>query len=222
MNGGDSDLALTASLRRRMAVELGTLAVLTPVFLYFIPHNIGLYVALALLFFGFIVVSTARTREYVWGRQTLSRSERLRRSAGVMSLVTIPVALAFFVWCLWTGHRVSYVNMFFAFCLYVPWALLQQTIFQVYLLGRLRAMLPLASPVILAALNGTAYGLVHLPDRELALLTIAAGIVWSYSYLRDRHLLPIAISHALLASTFFYFVDARDLFAELLRRLGAL
>jgi membrane protease YdiL (CAAX protease family) len=80
--------------------------------------------------------------------------------------------------------------------------------------------LPLASPVILAAVNGTAYGLVHLRNRQLALVTIVAGIVWSYVYLRDRQLLPIAISHAVLGSTFYYFVGTRDLFTELVALIG--
>ncbi len=201
-------------------MELAVLAVLTPAFLYYAPHHLGLYAALALLFLGFIAITVRNTHEHVWGRHTAHPGERLRRSARVMALVSVPPAVAFFGWCLWSGNPVSYLNLLVAFSLYVPWALLQQAIFQLYLLGRLRAVLPSVSPLILAALNGTAYGLVHLPNPGLVLLTVVAGTVWSYSYLRDRHLLPIAFSHALLGSTFYYFVDARDPLAELLARLA--
>jgi hypothetical protein len=63
--------------------------------------------------------------------------------------------------------------------LYIPWAAVQQTLFQFYLHGRLRALLRSASPLLPCALTGTCYGLVHLPDLRLAALTSGAGIVWS-------------------------------------------
>ncbi len=216
----DLPLPLPDALRRRIALELAALAVLTPIFLYFAPHDLGLYATLALLFLGFILITARNTKEYVWGRHEAHWFVRLRRSARPMSLLTIPPVAAFFAWCVWTGHHISWLNLFLAFCLYLPWALLQQTIFQVYLLGRLRAVLPLTPPILIAAFNGTAYGLVHLPDQGLALVTVVAGILWSYTYLRDRHLLPIAVSHAMLGSTFYYFVGARDLFAEWVVRLN--
>ncbi len=92
---------------------------------------------------------------------------------------------------------------------FIPWSFLQQTIFRFYLLGRLRGLLPLASPSLLAVVNGTAYRLTQLPDWHVVLVTVVAGIVWSYFYLRDREILPIAISHAILGSTFYYSVTAR-------------
>jgi membrane protease YdiL (CAAX protease family) len=106
-------------------------------------------------------------------------------------------------------------------CFYVAWALLQQTLFQFYLLGRLRALLPFASPMLLSTINGTAYGLVHLAggapliQRSLVTgVTIIGGICWSYSYYRDRYVLPLALSHALLGTTFYYWVIGRDIGGE--------
>lgn len=202
------------SLRLRLMFELGTLAALTLVFLYYARQDLSLYVGMAALFLGFVAFSAKETRERIWGPPTSRKSDRLWRSTLAMAAMTIPGVIVFFAWCVWTGHEVSYVNLLLALGLYIPWALLQQTIFQFYLLGRLRALLPLASPILLAVVVGTAYGLVHLPDWHVALVTIAAGIFWSYSYLRDRHILPIAISHAILGSTFYYFVMARDLIDE--------
>ncbi len=209
-----------AGLRQRIGVELGILAVLTPLFLYYAPHDAELYAALALAFFAIVAINLRNTHEHVWAPHALDRSAGLRRSARVMTLLTLPAAAVFFGWWLWNGHTVSYLNLALAFCLYVPWALLQQAIFQLYLLGRLRVVLPGAPAPMLALLNGSAYGLVHLPNPGLALLTVVAGSIWSYAYLRDRKLLPIALSHALLGSTFYYFVDARDLLAELLARFA--
>jgi hypothetical protein len=38
--------------------------------------------------------------------------------------------------------------------------------------------------------------------------------VWSWYYLRDRQLLPIAFSHAVLGTTYFYWVRGQDLIRE--------
>ena len=205
---------LPASLRKRYALELMALAVLTPLFLFFAPHNVGLYATVAVLFFGTIAVNAIKQKERIWPRPTLEWRERFFRSTGLMLAITVPTVFAFYAWCVWAGHHVSYVNLLLAFCLYFPWALLQQSIFMIYLLGRLRVVLPWASPLVLAGLNGLAYGLVHLPDTTLAAVTIVAGSVWSYAYLRDRQLLPIVLSHAILGSTFYYFVGARDLYQD--------
>lgn len=198
------------------------LVFLTPVFLYYAPRGVGLYVGSALAFLCFIAWTAEDTRIRIWGQPEAANHERLRRSTLTMSVLTIPVVAAFFGWHLWMGHDVSYVNLLLTFCLYLPWALLQQTIFQFYLLGRLRVLLPLAPPILLAVVNGTAYGLVHLPNQQVTLLTIIGGIFWSYSYLRDRQIWPIAVSHAMVGSTFYYFVIARDLYGELFAYLSHL
>jgi hypothetical protein len=208
------------SLRLRILFELGILATLTPLFLYYAPRDRGLYVAMALLFLGFVAVTARETKERIWGRLALGKSERLWRSARAMAVMTIPIVIVFFGWSVWIGHEVSYRNLLLAFGLYIPWALLQQTIFQFYLLGRLRMLLPFLSPILLALVAGTAYGLVHLPDWPITLVTTLVGGYWSYSYLRDRHILPIAMSHAILGSTFYYFVIGRDLIDEYLGKFS--
>lgn len=211
---------MAAALRKRVAFELGTLALLTPIFLYYVPRSVGLYVGTASLFLCFIALTARYTRARIWGAPASGSLYRLRRSTRAMLVLTIPVVIAFFAWSVWMGHHVPYMNLLLAFCLYLPWAFLQQTIFQFYLLGRLRVLLPLVSPILLAGVNGTAYGLVHLPDQQLTLLTMIGGIFWSYSYLRDRHIWPLAVSHAVIGSTFYYFVNERDLFGEFLAHLS--
>ena len=218
----ESKVTVPAALRRRMTIELVTLAVLAPLFLYFVPRNAGLYATAAVLFFGFVVISAVKQKERIWPVPTRAWEERLGRSMGIMFLVTAPTVLLFYAWCVSVGHQISFENLLFAFLLYFPWALLQQCIFMVYLLGRLRTALPSASPPLLAALNGAAYGFVHLPDKLLTLVTMLAGTVWSYAYLRDRQLLPIALSHAILGSTFYYFVSGRDLWQDWLLVLSRL
>ena len=212
----------TTALRNRAVLELATLTILTPLFLYFVPRNAGLYATAAILFFGFVGISVIKQREHIWPAPTRAWTERLSRSMGLMFAVTAPTVLLFYAWSLWMGQQISLDNLFLAFCLYFPWALLQQAIFMLYLLGRLRTALPSVAPPIVAVLNGTAYGLVHLPDKVLALVTLIAGSVWSYAYLREQQLLPLALSHAVLGSTFYYFVAGRDLYQDWLTVLARL
>lgn len=208
------------SLRLRVLYELGILATLTPLFLYYAPRDRGLYVAMALIFLGFVAVTARETKARIWGRPASAKSERLWRSTRAMAVMTIPMVIVFFGWSVWMGHEVSYRNLLLAFGLYIPWAFLQQTIFQFYLLGRLRTLLSFLSPILLALIAGTAYGLVHLPNWPVTLVTTLVGAYWSYSYLRDRHISPIAMSHAILGSTFYYFVIGRDLIDEYLGRVS--
>jgi membrane protease YdiL (CAAX protease family) len=194
-----------SSLRRRVATELIALTVGATLFLRFGPHNLLVYVGLASLAAAAVGLTARHTRERIWGPAPASRAHRLRRSAVQMAVLTMPVALLFLACGSYLyGTSVLRVQVLITFAFYLPWALLQQTLFQFYLLGRLRVLLPFASPVFLSILDGMLYGMTHLPSGWLlAGLTVMAGIVWSYCYQRDRSLLPIAASHAVLGTAFF-------------------
>lgn len=69
------------------------------------------------------------------------------------------------------------------------------------LLGRLLILLPAPGAVVA---TGMAYSLVHLPEVGLALASAPAGIFWTFLDFRDRLLIPLGLSHALLASTYYY------------------
>lgn len=197
--------ALGSSLRYRVAAELAALTVGAILFLRFGPHNLFVYTGLALLFGAAVGLTAKHTRERVWGPASAPRAVRVRRSAALMTALTLPVAFLFFIYGYYLyGSSVLRLQVLLTFAYYLPWALLQQTLFQFYLLGRLRVLLPLASPVLLSVVDGVLYGMTHLPSGWLlAGLTVASGVVWSYCYHRDRSLLPIAVSHAVLGTAFF-------------------
>jgi membrane protease YdiL (CAAX protease family) len=92
-------------------------------------------------------------------------------------------------------------------------ALLQQTLLQFYLLGRLLALFPKRHPVVPITITGVGFALVHLPD-VWALATIPAGIIWTFIYYRYRFIWPLALSHAALGSAFCYGLFGQDLAAE--------
>jgi membrane protease YdiL (CAAX protease family) len=96
--------------------------------------------------------------------------------------------------------------------LYFPWALLQQFVFQFYLLGRLSYLLP---PAVAIGITAVAFSAVHYPRYPIMAGTLIGCLVWSLSYRRHRVLLPLAASHALLGATMHYWVIGRDLLADL-------
>jgi len=226
------------SLRVRMAIELLIILALTGLFLYFTTErkirSTVLYVGMALIGFSLVGLNRRETAERIWGPPDYPVFDRLRRSAVNVSIFTIPTIFLFLVIGIlaryhgapWLHEPVPMIslNFFIALAFYLPWALLQQTLFQFYLLGRFRALLPFASPLFISTVNGILYGLVHLgpswSEVGVTFVTILGGIFWSYSYHRDRYVLPIAVSHACLASTFYYWVYGRDLVAELVQKFG--
>jgi hypothetical protein len=224
-------------MRVRLALELGIIALLTVAFLTLAPSpilNTGTYVGLALVGLGLIAYGRKDTEEKIWGPPESPDFDRVRRCAIGMSALTIPPVIIFLIIGIVARYWLPQLRLtgapcpmfslhfFMALLFYLPWALLQQTLFQFYLLGRLRALLPFASPLLLSTLNGIAYGLVHLPSGILlTLVTIIGGIFWSYSYYRDRYVLPIALSHALLGTTFYYWIYGRDIIGEILTRMGS-
>ena len=221
------------SLRFRVATELIVLAILTALFLLFVPQDPGtkqgIYIGMALVGLGLVGFTARETEERIWGPVSSPPFDRVRRCAINVSILTIPPAIGFFI----LGAAGRYfeigplkqacpmisVHFLLALLFYLPWALLQQTLFQFYLLGRLRALLPFASPFTISVINGVLYGLCHLPNPSVTIVTIIGGIFWSYSYHRDRYVIPIAISHAVLAATFFYWLQGRDVIGELLKTL---
>ena len=210
------------SVRHRILTELFVLGVLTIVFLALFPKR-PIYIDVLLALFALcLIASNARfTKNSVWAQFPPEEDlqTRVKRSYLLASAVTIPVILAFAAIGLGLGYRESgwdgawahFLNYHLplAFVLYLPWALLQQFLFQFYLLGRLLTIFP--APVSVVA-TGMAYSVVHLPDIGITLAAAAAGIFWTFLYRRDRVLLPLGLSHALLGSTFYYWVYGRDLF----------
>jgi membrane protease YdiL (CAAX protease family) len=103
-----------------------------------------------------------------------------------------------------------FLNWHFAVAavLYPVWGLLQQYIFQFYLLGRLLQLVALRFAIPIAA---CAFAAVHFPRWPVMLATVVAGAVWSLCYYRSRRLLPLAVAHGLLGAALHYWVLDHDL-----------
>lgn len=236
----------SGAVRWRILLGLLVLAALTSLYLALnIKRPLVQDIGMALVGMGLVGLLARKRSEQLWGPPSSPDFERMRRCAISMTLLTIPPLVIFLLYgawvsgseewsrqpagagfwtCLWAivkeiAWRLFRWEFFVTLLLYVPWALVQQTLFQYFLLARWRALLPYASPLFLSIINGLLYGGVHLPEWPVAIVTMIGGVVWSYSYFRDRYVLPIAISHALLGATFYYWVCGENLFGNLLESL---
>lgn len=218
-----ADRSFASPSRRALTAELLVLAVLAAAFLVVFDARAG-YVdlVLALAAVGMILAGGARSRA-LWSRQdgfAAAPSERLRRAAAaaggftagsLLVLAAIGGVLAFRDAGLDAAvARLSNPKLPIAVLLYLPWALLQQFVFQFYLLGRLLALLPVNAAI---ALTACAFAAVHYPRAPVMAVTLVAGAVWAMLYRRFRSLFPLAVSHALLGAALHYWVFGRDLVA---------
>jgi membrane protease YdiL (CAAX protease family) len=210
--------------RVRIVLELATIVVMAAAFLVLFQDRPRYVDAiLGLVAVGLIALGTSRSTA-LWALQPLlqgDRRTRRLRAAREAALFSVPVVVAFFVAALALGYasggwggaleRVGNWHVVAALLLYFPWALLQQFVFQFFLLGRLLYLLP---PAVAIGVTALAFSAVHFPRLPVMAGTLVAGTVWALIYRRQRSLLPLAASHALLGSTLHYWVFGRDLLAS--------
>lgn len=96
------------------------------------------------------------------------------------------------------GHPGAHAAISLAsFVGYALWALLQQYLICVVFADRLyRTGLPTRWTVLAAA---GVFALLHAPNAALMLATFCGGLIWTALWLRERSLIPLALSHATAA-----------------------
>ena len=214
------------SVRSKVILELAILTVLTFAFLALFPRrHPAVDIGLAAFALACIGLSAGYTKRVVWAASPPPVVEnRLKQCLAFIFRMTVPPAIVFLLIGMFLAyqsggwpaaiHRVLNWRIPAAFACYLPWALMQQTLFQFYLLGRILALFPNRSPMIAVLITGFAFALVHLPDVWSSMATMVAGSIWSFTYYRYRLLLPIAFSHAILGTAFYYGLFGHDLAVE--------
>jgi len=218
------------SLRRRLSIELVLLGVSTAAFLLIFPErSLSVDVALALFALGLIGLDARFTQRVIWSRFP-PRYEPMRKAVrrGRCFILTLTLTACLVLMLVGLGMGIAHAqggwaqvraqvftwHLLAAIGLFFPWALVQQTLFQFYLLGRLRTVIPTQSPQFAIVLTGMTYAMTHLPNLTITLLTSLAGVFWTSMYYRFRVLTPIALSHAVLGASCYYWIYGRDLLDE--------
>lgn len=199
--------------RKHIAAEFLALLFFTTVFLTVLPSRPAWLNILLALFAATVIALTHNfTKGKIWSHFPVSCSPEAakRHSWFQVGLVTGSVVVVFAAIGFYQGglERIANPQLLIALGLYLGWGLLQQFLFQFYLLGRLLVLLP--NPVAIV-ITGVAYSLVHVHHLPTLLVTLPAGIYWSWLYYRYRVLLPLGVSHGVLGATFYYWVIGKDL-----------
>ena len=202
--------------RRSVALELLAIGVAAAIFVAtFRVRPAYVDFVLAGLMVALIAASARRSRR-LWDEAPLvpggGASRRAWIETGMFTGVALVVLFALAVRTAGSGPalaaRLANWHLAVALPLYFAWGLLQQYIFQRFLLGRLLQLLPPAAAIALTAI---AFSSVHFPRWPVMALVLIACSVWSTIYYRTRALLPLAASHALLGSVLHYWVFGNDL-----------
>lgn len=80
---------------------------------------------------------------------------------------------------------------------YLVWALLQQYVLCVVCTERW--LIVTGNSMLAVYFGALSFGVLHWPNAHLMLATFAGGLCWCSLYLRERALLPLAVSHTLSA-----------------------
>jgi membrane protease YdiL (CAAX protease family) len=94
---------------------------------------------------------------------------------------------------------------------YFIWAVLQQ-FFLGYVLAQRIFYTRTENRLLSALLAASVFSLLHIPSATLMLVTFVAGGLWAYAFLVFKRLLPLALSHAVLALMFYHVVSDRILY----------
>jgi membrane protease YdiL (CAAX protease family) len=202
-----------STLRWRVLIELSTLLLLSTALLLRFPQRPAwINLVLALFGLGLILHNLSFTRNVVWRSFPVrcQRRDCILRSLVVTSMFTLVAMLALGTVAWWRDGCAPQLSasLLLVLPLYIGWGLLQQTLFQFFLLGRLLVLWP---PPLAITVTALAFGLVHIAQPVTAGLTLVAGLVWASLYYRYRVLWPLALSHALLGAALFHWVYGRDL-----------
>jgi membrane protease YdiL (CAAX protease family) len=207
------------SVDRSVAWELGAICAATLAFVASFqvrPPYVDFVLAAAAV--ALIVSSAARSRR-LWALARAPEADGAKRAwraaLAFTAAALIVLAIAAMLVARNTGTpalaRFGNWHMLAAAALYLPWALLQQYIFQFYLFPRWLRLVPVPVAIGFTAL---AFSAVHFPRWPVMAVTVVAGTVWALIYYHWRRLLPLALSHALLGTALHYWVFGNDLLAR--------
>ena len=163
---------------------------------------IAVVVALYIIFLG---VSGLRTPgDFGLRRDNLGRAFRW-----TALLFTAP--LLFLLAYGWFTGAALPSHFFYTLGLYPLWGILQQLVFQGFVLENFRR---LGAGWVSIPLAAVFYALVHWPSPFMLWATGVAGLGFSLLYWFHRNVIPIGVAHGLLGACLFYLYLGRDPFAK--------
>jgi hypothetical protein len=140
-----------------------------------------------------VVLALAAARAVRTGEWGIAREQFAPASAAAAAFTAgASVVVAIAGWLLDSWH--ARPSLWTDAAALVPWALGQQFALQTVLLRESQTVAGRAAAILAAAL----FAVLHLPNPFLTAATFAAALAWCRIYERHPHLVPLALSHAIL------------------------
>jgi len=155
-------------------------------------------VAPVLTVLGLAVFRAFRTGEWGFGRAAFLPA--LSQSAVATIIAAAVMAIA--GWRAGTWHDPH--NGWSRLVLLIPWGFGQQFVLQTALLRDAQRAAGRSGGIFIAAL---AFAMLHAPNPFLVATTFVGALVWCWQYNRHPHVVPPALSHALLTLAVLYAFD---------------
>lgn len=102
-------------------------------------------------------------------------------------------------------------HFFYTLILYPIWGIIQQLVFQGFILENFDRLGLRYYAIPLAAM---AYAFVHWPSSFMLWATGIAGLGFSWIYYFNRNIIPIGIAHGILGACLYYLYFEKDPFAK--------
>ena len=132
----------------------------------------------------------------VYGETPHELGFRFDNFLAAVKLLLIPTVAALALIILFSGSTATWRWRF----LLVPlWALFQQYALQGFFNRRAQIVWDKSWKSIIAV--GLIFGIVHLPNPVIFLLTFVSGAIWAAVYQRQQNLFALALSHAVVSVT---------------------
>lgn len=135
-----------------------------------------------------------------WGFCRAAFLPALSRTTGMTAIAAAAIGVAGWRAATWHDAHDGWSRL----ALLIPWALGQQFVLQTALLRDAQRAAGRSAGILVAA---AAFAALHAPNPLLTAATFAGAIAWCWVYDRDPHLVPPALSHALLTLVILYAFD---------------
>lgn len=125
------------------------------------------------------------------------------------SVILIPSFLLTLAFLIIGGFEFGFLQYFLH---YFIWAVLQQWILGFVVAEKIFFRF-WQNKFVSAILASLLFSIMHLPSFTLFILTFIAGFFWSFCWLKYRKIIPLAVSHTLLALSFYSVVSPHILYS---------
>ena len=141
----------------------------------------------------------------------------LGRASVVLGAVTAVGAAGLAALCQRRGRPTRITgNMAKLMLVYPAWAYVQHLLVMGVFINMVSDWLGKTAAVVI---GGFAFGAIHWNHGRLFFaLTFAIGMAWGWSFLTSPSLLPLAVSHSVLATLTYYWIRAEDKWADIFTR----